>query len=271
MMEGIFPMSGESRGGGRLLAQTGMPQDEAPGLYRRIRYDSGLEAAAFARLAELDLEGCRAAFGKLVDQLDFSSLGPRQREVVLLLLGVLLQVNSRVQRVTTDGPGHHASRVALIERFAGYHDPEDARQGFIPALNRMLSPLRSIAHHGQHPSVVARALGYIEENYSRRISLSSVAAQLHVSANYLSRLFHQETGTTLTAWIHRLRLEHARLLLAAGERSISEIAYLVGYQNYRDFYRNFVKYEKASPRQARRKLSGKGAPSGGDARPGDLA
>jgi AraC-like DNA-binding protein len=45
------------------------------------------------------------------------------------------------------------------------------------------------------------------------------------------------------------------LLLAGGGRSISEIAYMVGYQNYRDFYRNFVKYERASPRQARRSMS----------------
>ena len=58
-----------------------------------------------------------------------------------------------------------------------------------------------------------------------------------------------------------MRLDHARLLLAIGGRSISEIAYLVGYQNYRDFYRNFVKYERASPRQARRKLSGADAPA----------
>ena len=40
-------------------------------------------------------------------------------------------------------------------------------------------------------------------------------------------------------------------LLADDSRSIAEIAYRVGYQNYRDFYRNFVKYEKASPRRAR--------------------
>ena len=78
---------------------------------------------------------------------------------------------------------------------------------------------------------------------------------LHVSPNYLSRVFRREAGVTLTAQIHHARLEHARLLLAAGDRSISEIAYLVGYQNYRDFYRNFVKYERASPRQARRSMS----------------
>jgi two-component system response regulator YesN len=59
---------------------------------------------------------------------------------------------------------------------------------------------------------------------------------------------------TLTAYVHRVRLEHARMLLAAGDHTISEIAYLVGYQTYRDFYRNFVKYEQSSPRQARKRL-----------------
>jgi AraC-like DNA-binding protein len=63
----------------------------------------------------------------------------------------------------------------------------------------------------------------------------------------------------LTSYLHRVRLEHAMLLLASGERSISEIAYLVGYQNYRDFYRNFVKRKSASPRQVQREL-GREAP-----------
>ena len=39
---------------------------------------------------------------------------------------------------------------------------------------------------------VERAKRYIEDNYSRRISLSSVAEALHVSPNYLSRIFRVE-------------------------------------------------------------------------------
>jgi YesN/AraC family two-component response regulator len=82
-----------------------------------------------------------------------------------------------------------------------------------------------------------------------------VAQALAVSPNYLSRLIRRETGMTLTAHIQRTRLRRAKQLLAEEGRSISEIAYQVGYQNYRDFYRNFVKYEDTSPRQMRRRLS----------------
>ena len=48
------------------------------------------------------------------------------------------------------------------------------------------------------------------------------------------------------------------MLLADESRSIAEIAYLVGYQNYRDFYRNFVKHEHVPPSQVRRKLAEEG-------------
>ena len=60
---------------------------------------------------------------------------------------------------------------------------------------------------------------------------------------------------TLTSYIQRVRINHARRLLAEGGESISEIAYRVGYRNYRDFYRNFVKHENASPRAVRERLS----------------
>lgn len=201
--------------------------------------------------------------------MDFTAAGSPRRQSVLLLLSVLLQVSSRVHRLTTDGGRHHASRVALLERFAAYEDPEDARQAFIPALNRLLADVRPTSPGGL-PQLVERAQSFVEENYAHRLSLSTVAAHLNVSRNYLSRLFHQETGSTLTAYIHRTRLEHARLLLASGGRSISEIAYLVGYQNYRDFYRNFVKYEKASPRQAQRRLAAGRTDAAGPAGQGDV-
>ncbi len=240
--------------------------EQAPGLLERVRYDLALEAEAFARLAELDVEGCRTALGKLVDQLVFAPAAARQREIPLLLLDVLLMVNRRVHRGAADDAARQASRAALLEQFAAYDDPEDARHAFVPALNRLLLRLRAVAPDG-HSVLVERARGHIEENYARRLSLSSVASYLHVSPNYLSRLFHRETGATLTSFVHRVRLEHARLLLASGGRTISEIAYLVGYQNYRDFYRNFVKYENASPRQVQRRLR-PGVRFAG-ARPGD--
>lgn len=229
------------------------PEAEIPGLYRRIGFDADLELRAFHCLASLDLDACRATFGRLVEGLNFEAIGPHQREACLLLLDVLHEVNRRLCRPASNHHSYRLNRTRLIRQFAALEDAEDGRRAFMPALNRLLAtvePAKPTAHH-----LVQAAQAFIDEGYARRISLSSVASHLHVSGNYLSRVFKKETGMTLTRYIHGVRLEHALVLLAVGGRSISEIAYLVGYQNYRDFYRNFVKFKKASPRQFQRRLA----------------
>jgi YesN/AraC family two-component response regulator len=223
-----------------------------PGLYERIHYDAGLEARAFERLAECDLRGCRAALGKLVDNLDGAAARRAPSQVVPLLVDVLQQVNRRIHPGPLQDTAYQAQRVDLIEQFSACDTFEAACERFLPALNRLLEPLQH--ERGSRHPLVHRAMQYIEQNHRRRVSLSSVAAMLNVSPNYLSRLFRREAGLTLTAFVHRVRLDHAIGLLTESNRSISEIAYRVGYQNYRDFYRNFVKYEKASPREVRRRL-----------------
>jgi AraC-like DNA-binding protein len=227
-------------------------------LIRRIRFDPDLEVEGLRRLSELDVDGCRTAFGQLVDRLALEGLDGSGREAVLLLFDVLQKVAARVHRASSDGDAYLHARAALARSFAAIHDPEEARAAFLPALHRLLAPLRRPAD-GAH-TLVERAKLLIEESYGGRLSLSAVAARLHVSPNYLSRLFRSQTGRTLTEFVHRTRLEHARMLLAEGDRSISEIAYLVGYQNYRDFYRNFIKYENASPRQVQRRGLATGRP-----------
>ncbi len=119
-------------------------------------------------------------------------------------------------------------------------------------MNLLLAPLRA-GRASRHP-LAERACSYIDGNYHRRLSLSHVAEQLAVSPSYLSRVFRRETGCTLTAYIQRVRIERSLVLLARGANGLAEIAYQVGYQNYRDFYRNFVKCEQASPREVRKRL-----------------
>jgi AraC-like DNA-binding protein len=222
-------------------------------LLERIRYDVSLEETALRRLSELDVSGCRAALGKLVSTLDLGGHEGARSQVPLLLLDVLQRVNRRLFSSSVDRAVFQDNRVRLIGRFASLRDGDSARREFLPELNRLLAVLDSGSVNSNR--LVARARTYIEENYQRRISLSSIAERLNVSPNYLSRQFRKEAGDTLTAYIQRIRLQHALLLLAEGGRSISEIAYLVGYQNYRDFYRNFVKYENASPREVKRRLA----------------
>ena len=220
--------------------------------FERIGYDPDLERSALARLAVLDLTGCRRSLGSLVAGIDPARIDGDAAVLVQLLVDVLHKVNQRVHGHPASEAVYLANRLAIIDRFSSCRSVSDIRARFLPTLNSLLAPI----HPGQESShpLAERARAFIDGNYHRRVSLSEVAETLAVSPSYLSRVFRRETGMTLTNYVQRARIDRSMVLLAQGARSISEIAYQVGYQNYRDFYRNFVRHENASPREVRERL-----------------
>lgn len=69
------------------------------------------------------------------------------------------------------------------------------------------------------------------------LGLDQLAATANVSAAYLSRVFHRETGETLTRFRHRLRVRRALDRLEEGERSLSRLAVELGFSDHAHFTR----------------------------------
>lgn len=93
-----------------------------------------------------------------------------------------------------------------------------------------------------------RARRLIEDGYTERISLGSLAQELSVSKEHLSRIFKKRFGLTVTEKVHQVRIEAAKRLMANGGFSLKQVCYETGYQSYNDFYRNFRKVAGVSPK-----------------------
>lgn len=87
--------------------------------------------------------------------------------------------------------------------------------------------------------LVSRAISFLEEHYSEKISLREVAQALYISPNYLSDLFRRHTGRTLSDYLLHLRMERARAYLADVHYRVSDIARLVGFSDSRYFSSTF--------------------------------
>jgi AraC-like DNA-binding protein len=85
-------------------------------------------------------------------------------------------------------------------------------------------------------------------------SVNYMASQLHLSPKYLSDLLKQETGKTALELIHLYVISEAKNLLVAGDRSISEIAYQLGFENPPYFSRLFKKEVGVSPKEFKNHL-----------------
>ena len=70
---------------------------------------------------------------------------------------------------------------------------------------------------------------YINSNFTKNISSSSISKQFGYDESYFCRKFKKSTGITVTKYIKTHRLEHARQLLEKTEESIRHIAISCGF------------------------------------------
>jgi AraC-like DNA-binding protein len=103
------------------------------------------------------------------------------------------------------------------------------------------------------PQAVEKAMRQVRaQAVQGEISLPTLAKTCGVSAGHLSRLFHQSTGLTLTEFIGRVRVEHARQLLQKQDQRVTEVAFASGFNSLSQFHRVFRRVFGHSPREMRR-------------------
>ena len=92
---------------------------------------------------------------------------------------------------------------------------------------------------------------YIQKNYSEKISLESVAAQVFLSPGYLSSLFKEATGESLISYINRVRVEESKVLLLETKDNLVDISNACGFEDQSYFARVFKKFTGVSPSKYR--------------------
>lgn len=82
--------------------------------------------------------------------------------------------------------------------------------------------------------------------------VSELAAQLGIAREKLSRDFCTMYGVSLSAYLKRRQIRHAKQLLTASNFSTTRIGYLCGFGTRRTFYRAFRRDTGITPDQYRK-------------------
>jgi AraC-like DNA-binding protein len=98
---------------------------------------------------------------------------------------------------------------------------------------------------------------WIDAHSDREIDLEHAASQVGLSPFHFLRLFAGVLGVTPHQYLVRSRLRHAARLLADEERSITNIAYDVGFSDLSNFVRTFHRAAGVSPLKFRQASRGK--------------
>ena len=104
----------------------------------------------------------------------------------------------------------------------------------------------------QEERTITAITRYLQEHLAEEVSLSVLAEEFHLSAQYISQLFKNEIGVGFLTYLTNIRMERAKQLLLSTSLSIAEVSERSGYGDYRVFTKVFKKSEGITPSQYRR-------------------
>lgn len=106
----------------------------------------------------------------------------------------------------------------------------------------------SLNAYSQRTVALNETIKYIHDNYMNELTLDSLAKRLYVTPEHLCRSFKKGTGKTVIEYINNVRIKKAKELLSTTDISITEIAYICGFNDSNYFSRKFKETTGLTPR-----------------------
>ncbi len=114
---------------------------------------------------------------------------------------------------------------------------------------------RLVNKHSQksYSLLIQKVITQIESDIASDLSLNNLSKIFDVNPSYLSSLFKKETGSTLTEYVNKQRIERAKELLVSTSIQIQNIAQRCGMLDVNYFTKTFKKYTDLTPKKYREK------------------
>lgn len=143
--------------------------------------------------------------------------------------------------------------LGLLTRLESHPDWEAAIQYLTQLADKLFAYKHRDAEErdGEVVRVIKR---YVENNLASDLSLTRIGEITGFNPSYLSRLYKQISGQSLSEYITEVRLNKAKELLRMNTKKIHEIAEALGFESATYFARFFRKAANVSPTEYREKL-----------------
>lgn len=146
--------------------------------------------------------------------------------------------------------GERSRLAAALVRLRRHQGEPEARRHLAAFLCDWLPPLAAAAKQPRRaagPSWLPRLLATADERLEDGLRVAQLPRLAGVSAAHLSRTFRRQLGETPSTWLTGRRIGRAAQLLAAGERSVLDIALALGFASPSWFHRAFRQAHGLTP------------------------
>ncbi|VBB09769.1 Hypothetical protein LUCI_5067 [Lucifera butyrica] len=127
----------------------------------------------------------------------------------------------------------------------------DLKLRFLSCISIMLNTIVKFELHHSN-SLVKKACCYVMNHVEENITLDNLEKEIHISKNYIGKLFKQKTGCNFVDYVTKVKMEHAKYLLGTGDYKNYEISEKLGYSTPDYFCRLFKEYTGHTPLEFRK-------------------
>lgn len=177
---------------------------------------------------------------------DFTTVKTRALELVVLLSRSAIEGGADLDRIFALNDGY-------ISEINGLNTVDELGAWLTGIINRFIGYVFELKEVG-HSVTLRKITRFVAANYMNKITLEDIAEQVHFSKSHVSKIFNEEMGESLTAFVTRVRVEKSKRLLADSSLSIAEVAELTGFETQSYFTKQFKAATGVSPKIFRETL-----------------
>lgn len=192
---------------------------------------------------------------KLFKPLDCEQLGKLSNDFLRNMKYHLIITVALVTRFCIEGGMEMESAFNLsdiyIQSIDKCKNADEVNMLHIELVNDYTQRMQFIYKKTLYPKPIIVCLDYIYDNLHKKISLNKLAEVANLSPSHLSRMFHKETGTTISAYIMKKRIETAENMLKYSEYSCIDISEYLCFSSESHFIQIFKKKTGYTPKAYR--------------------
>lgn len=95
--------------------------------------------------------------------------------------------------------------------------------------------------------IIDTARDYIHKNVTNNLKIEDIARHVNLSPSYFAIYFKNKTNINLRDYILKEKMSYARLQLIKPDISVTDLAFQIGYHDYRSFSRAFKNVHGMTP------------------------
>ena len=192
-----------------------------------------------------------------ISKFNYNLLKKRTNDTLRNVKNYCIIMNTLLRKAAQDGGVHPFYIDSVSSQFALRIEQLQKTDACTILMAEMFKTYcRLVRQHSMknYSPIVQRTIAIIDSDISANLNLSTIAKQQNLSSGYLSAVFKQETGSTLTEYIHKKRVKHAEYLLSTTHLQIQTVALHCGIVDVHYFSKLFKKQTGKTPKEYREEL-----------------